>query len=60
LGGHSTAFARAGRLRTFDNFRPFQSGAEVTAVQTLARWHEAREPREALPIYCIGEQERAV
>jgi hypothetical protein len=29
------------------NHRPCESGAEATAIQTLARWREAGEPREA-------------
>jgi len=32
-----TAFARAEHGRTIDSFHPRESGAKVTALQTLAR-----------------------
>ena len=45
-------FVRTPRLRTIEDPRPRQSGAEVTAVQTLARWPVAVEPRAASPVAC--------
>jgi hypothetical protein len=33
-----------------ENHRPCESGAEATAIQTLARWREACEPRAALGV----------
>jgi len=41
------AFARAVRKRLIRRFCPHESGAEATALQTLARLSAGLEPREA-------------
>jgi hypothetical protein len=46
-GAFTAAFARAACHRIHETLRPLESGAEATALQTLARLSAGLEPREA-------------
>jgi len=47
LWGTANRFGTHASPRFIGNHRPFQSGAEATAIQTLARWRRASKPRAA-------------
>jgi len=52
-GVFTAAFVRTGRDQANEHFRPHESGAEATALQTLARQMNAQPARSVWSAACL-------